>query len=376
MEFSPEDSLRLNVLLAGNVQAIRIDEQALTLHGLTERGTATIALHPSGRKEAYLRQVREVLSEFVLGASGGFQVFLRQWTRHGQPLDKLDKLLLLGEPEAVVSVAYSAHITSELARRAWWAMPEADNARRMLERACVADAPIGRELADFLIENLPFERDPHVMMDSVRIVLHPGLLDDSTRMRLWGMASRNNAYYVPFLERSPDDLPGASAARADWQMREDSLAPLIEKANPYAVTLARALSASGQVFLRACEEVLLHPANRDVVIGVLNALGAYFSAVRFAAENERAGDIAAQEILATLPALDGALRAMQALARVDAGIIRPTLAHTTAEGTLMRKKLEPVIVPLLRQLAVLRGKDGIAGAEVFSNTEMSLNECC
>lgn len=354
MELSPEDALRLNVLLAGGVQAIRIDEQAMVVHGLTERGEAAISLHPAGRKESYLRLVRELLSGHALGSPGGFSIYLRQWTRSGQPMgERLDKLLLLGEPEAVVSVAYSPKVTDELARRAWWAMPVADNARRMLERACVADAPIGKVLADFLIEHLPFESDPHVMMDSVRIVLHPGLLDQATRLRLWNKASGNNAYYVPFLERVPDDLPGANAARADWEALEASLAPLMARANPYAVTLARALSGSGQVFLGACEEVLRHLLNRDVALAMFNALAAYFSAVRFAGES---GEAAAHEVIAILPALHDAVLAMQMLSRMDAEIIRPILARTTAEGTLMRKKLEPVIAPLLRQVAVLRGK--------------------
>lgn len=371
MELTPEDSLRLNVLLASDVQAIRIDEQGMIVHGLTERGEAAIALHPSGRKESYLRLTRELLSGHALGSPGGFPIFLRQWTRFGQPLgDKLEKLLLLGEPEAVVSVAYSSNITGELARRAWWAMPVADNARRMLERACVADAAIGKMLADFLIEHLPFESDPHVMMDTVRIVLHPGLLDEATRLRLWNKASGNNAYYVPFLERVPDDLPGANAARADWVKLEESLAPLVAGANPYAVALARVLSGSGQVFLRACGEVLLRPANRDVAIAVLNAVAAYFAVLRpgenplgeaeaiiFAAEEIMESSAAARGVLAVAPGVRDELRAMLILAQMDAETVRAILARTTAEGTLMRKKLEPVIMPLLRQLAVLRGKE-------------------
>lgn len=370
MELTSEDSLRLNVLLASGVQAVRIDEQAMVVHGLTERGAAAIPLHPSGRKESYLRLTRELLSGHALGSPGGFPVYLRQWTRSGQAMgDHLDKLLLLGEPEAVVSVAYSPKITGELARRAWWAMPEADNARRMLERACVADAPIGRVLADFLIEHLPFESDPHVMMDSVRIVLHPGLLDEATRMRLWNMASRNNAYYVPFLQRVPDDLPGTHAARADSAGLGEMLAPLMARANPYALVLARVSSGSGQAFLRAGEDVLLRPTNRDVANAALNAVAAYFAVLRpegsqigeaeaivAAAEAMMGSSAAACDVLGVAPGLRGELRAMLILSQMDAEIARAILARTTAEGTLMRKKLEPVITPLLRQLAVLRGE--------------------
>jgi hypothetical protein len=52
----------------------------------------------------------------------------------GQMRDEsLEQLLMLGEPEAVVAAVGSPGLTEELARRAWWAMEDAENARRMLE---------------------------------------------------------------------------------------------------------------------------------------------------------------------------------------------------------------------------------------------------
>lgn len=348
MDLSNEDALRLNVLLASDVQAIRIDEATMTVYALTGRGEATVQLHPSGRPETYLRAVRELFSGHALGSPGGFPIYLRNWTRSGQPMgDNLDRLLLLGEPEAVVSVAYSPKVTAELARRAWWAMPVADNARRMLERESVAQSGMGKVLADFLIEHLPFEHDPHVIMDTVRIVLYPDLLDEPTRLRLWNKASRDNAYYVPFLERSPDHLPGQRPARADWNVMENAL---VGASNPYAQLLTRLLSPAGQVFLFALGEVLARPANRDVITAALNAMSAYFSAIRVA------DDAAAAQILAAIPALETELHAALALAQVDAEMLRPILSRTTAEGSLMRRKLEPVIQPVLQQLAALRGR--------------------
>jgi len=368
-ELSPEDSLRLNVLLASGVQAIRIDEQNLVLHALTPRGEASIPLHLSGRKEQYLRLVRELLSGHALGSPGGFPIYLRNWTRSGQPMgDHLDKLLLLGEPEAVVSVAYSPKLTAELARLAWWAMPVADNARRMLERACVADAEIGKVLAEYLIEHLPFESNPHVKMDTVRIVLHPGLIDDDARLRLWNKASRDNTYYVPFLQRVPDDLPGKQAPRADREAIAAAIGTLAEGGNPYAATLLRILSGSGQAFLRAAEEVVTRPADQDVAVAVFNAIAAYFAALRL--ETDTLGNIetlpatadimldqatAARSVLAVAPALRAELSAMLILAHMDAEIARPILSRTTAAGTLLRRKLEPVTAPLREQMAVLRG---------------------
>lgn len=368
MELTPEDSLRINVLLASGVQAIRIDEQNLMLHGLTPRGEASIPLHPEGRKESYLRLVRELLSGFALGSPGGFPIYLRNWTRSGQPMgDNLDKLLLLGEPEAVVSVAYSPKITAELARLAWWAMPVADNARRMLERPCVAANDIGKELAAFLIEHLPFESSPHVVMDTVRIVLHPGLIDAETRQRLWAKAGRDNACYVPFLERCPDELPATAPAHPSLESLAAPLAALADEGNAVAALLARVYSAAGQVFLEAAREVISRPANQDVAIAGLNAVAAYFAALRpehpcltlAAAEDDAslalAESPAAQAVLGALPESAAALQALFVLARLDAAIARPILARTTAEGTVMRRKLEPLTQPLLRHIALLRG---------------------
>ena len=47
-KLAPEDELRLNVMMAGEVQAVRIDEAAMVVHGLSSRGEATIKLHPTG----------------------------------------------------------------------------------------------------------------------------------------------------------------------------------------------------------------------------------------------------------------------------------------------------------------------------------------
>ena len=48
---------------------------------------------------------REFLASHVLGSPGGYPVFINRWTRMGQARDEnLQRLLMLGEPEAVVAV--------------------------------------------------------------------------------------------------------------------------------------------------------------------------------------------------------------------------------------------------------------------------------
>jgi len=57
-----------------------------------------------------------------------------------------------------------------------------------------------------------------------------------------------------------------------------------------------------------------------------------------------------------VPELAEEIRAMVALAGMGAEVATPVLALTTASGTLMRKKLEPVINPILQLFAALRGQ--------------------
>ena len=157
MELTAEDALRLNVMLANALQAVRIDESSMTVHALSDQGEASVKLNSVGRDDQYLKAVRELLSSQVLGSPGGYPVFLRRWTRMGQARDdSLDQLLLIGEPEAIVAVVHATGLTDEIARKAWWAMPVADNARRMLEHECVLTGTMGAVLAEYLVDYLPF----------------------------------------------------------------------------------------------------------------------------------------------------------------------------------------------------------------------------
>lgn len=376
MELSSEDALRLNVLLTHALQAVRIDENSLTLYALTEKGEARVALHPTGRKEQYLRLVREMLSGHALGSPGGYPLFIQRWTRMGQNSgDNIDKLLLLGDEEAVVSVAYSPRLTDELARRAWWCSKSGDNARRMLEREVVSRGSMGPVLANYLVEHLPFETSPHVVIDTIRIVLQPGLLDEQTQSRLWNRAKSDNAYYVGFLAAMPDTLPGQGAARADQEELTALLAPLVQTGSPYARQLVRVLSASGQTFLAACDDVLRRPADQDVARAMFHVMGAYFgalqheggeeldlkSAIAMAQQRLDAPDSELAAVLAVAPQCLPALRALMILAEIGEFSVAPILSRTTAIGSLMRRKLEPVSEPVIELISVLRGQRPEAG---------------
>jgi len=335
-ELSPEDSLRLNVLLAGEVHAIRIDEGALTLYALTPKGEARVSLHRNCRPDLYVTRVRELLGGHALGSPGGYPVHLRRWSRMGRASPKnLEPLLKLGEPEAVAAVALAPTLTDELARRAWWALPTMEVARYMLMHAAVREGTMGKVLADFLIEHLPFEEDPIQAMNSIRAVIGANLLDAVEGELLWTKAKRRPHYFIGFLEHRPDDLP-AEGERS----LPDEVAAQAAAGNAWATQLARCYAPSGQSFLRAAEMALEKPPAHEAVYLLLDILGGYFAAVREA------------EAMAGYEREAAAMRALSRLSNVDA---EPILTRTTAVGPLMRRHLQPLFEPLLAHIRILRG---------------------
>lgn len=341
---SAEDSFRLQVLLAQDLKAIRIDESTLTLHALTDKGEASIPLSPNCRADKYLRQVRELLSGHALGSPGGYPVFLTRWTRHGQMAGvNLGKLLLTGEPEAVVAVVHSPGLTDELASHAWWTLPTIENARLMLSREAVARGPMGRILADFLVEHLPFLQDDHLgIIDTVAVLIYSKAVTPTGLETMWKFGRRSNTHFVAFLEMAADNLPVPLAAH-----------PLYPEVSAHRATepalqpLERALSNQGQTFLDAAGDILERPETQEVVSRTLNAIGHYFSGDQERNPPDHPASDAYQTVAAKM-------EAAARLARCDDSLVQPIFARSTAIGSLMRRKIEPVIAPLLRDIAELR----------------------
>lgn len=371
MELSSEDSFRLHVLLANKPLALRIDESRLMVYGLSERGEAKIQLNPTGRPESYLRLVRELISGYILGSPGGYPVYLRRWTRMGQMRDEsLEQLLMLGEPEAVVAAAHAPGLTDELARRVWWAMEDAENARRMLTNPAVRDGAMGRVLTAYLIEYLPFETEPDKAMESVRLVLQPGLIDPERRLDLWRRSARKPAQLLGFLQALPDDLPEPEPERRDAGAVRGRLGRLIAAGDPCARLLDRVLSGAGQGFLRTLGAVLAKAPNQELVNSAFGSMRDYFSALRpegdpdqplealldearvFADPTAPAGPAA--PCLAAVPGLAKDIAALRVLSGVGYGAIRAHLIDSTASGSLMRRKLAPVLDALQAQIELLR----------------------
>lgn len=370
MELSSQDQLRLNVLLANPIDAIRIDENNMVLYALAGDEEAKVQLSPNCKPERYLRIVRELLSGQALGSPGGYPVYLKRWTRMGQKSDEnLGQLLKLGEPEAILAVAGAPGITNELARLVWWASPTSDMARGMLERDIIANTDMGKVLAEHLYEHLAFETEPLIIIESVRLMLRPGLLDDDKRKALWAKGKKKRAYLVGFLRATPDALPEEQAARQDYAQFSETLKPLVAD-NPYAALLDKALHGRGQTFLQVAESVLKKPYSPDDVIALLNAIRDYlFSGHDGQNEQdivviindchnlcETSSDINIVQLLGEVPQLKEELAALLALGRCGDAVVTPVFARSDAVGTVMRKKLEPVTTPIFEQLAILQGK--------------------
>jgi hypothetical protein len=369
---SPEDNLRLNVLMAANpVQAVRIDEGAMTLYALTENGEARIQLHPNCRADQYIGRIKEFLGGHALGSPGGYPVYLQRWTRMGQTSDKnLEALLLLGEPEAVVAVAHAPGLTDELARRAWWCQPTMEIARWMLEKDTVIQGTMGKVLADFLIEHLPFEENPDARMHTIRLVLYGKLTDDHTTAKLWRMAKGVPYYFIGFLEFMAGQLPADQPARADMAEAARLLQPLAEQGNAFAEQFLSLLSANGQTWLKAVSEVLARPSTSLVVYALLDAISRYFHATNYPIKAEALEQILAdakalasgelptpKELTAALqaaPQYRQQFEAMLALSGLTSKTADPWLLRNTAVGALMRRKIEPLVAPLNLAVQILR----------------------
>jgi hypothetical protein len=226
---------------------------------------------------------------------------------------------------------------------------------------------MGTLLADYLVEHLPFESEPEQQIETVRLVLQHGLLGHEQIQGLWRKAQRKPAYYVGFLAARPDDLPEDAAAHPLHDELGERLAELAERGNVLAGLLERVLAARGQAFIATVFRVFDKPSNQDVVNLALDHVAAYFAAARpegrpDATLEELAAEAAewltthrpAVELAASPGVPDAHLRALRLLSGLSYGVVRPVFRDSTAIGSLMRRKLQPVLTPLLEELAQLR----------------------
>ncbi len=378
MPLSSEDNLRLNVLMAQKVKAIRIDEGKMLLYALTSKGDAKIHLNSNEKNDRYLKQVKDFLSTKVLGIAGGFPVYISHWNRLGEAKgNNLDKLLLLGEDSAIVAVVNSRELTADLATSAWWAYQSADNARSMLANKEIINTQIGKQLAQFLLEFLPFEEDPNNMLESVRLVLQGNLISDAEKLALWKKAKAKNTLYLGFLDTTPNNIPEPLAAHKNYQEIKEKLATLLEKNNIYAKSFCHLLSHEGQTFINTAQQAFKRPPNQAVYAALIESirrysllsqadtLYAYSLGLRSNSEietdiseivkicqlmvNEKVTQAVDKadtnlrelaEVLDLLPQLKEQFLAIVILSQTSQSVTFPIFSKSNAVGSLMRKNLK------------------------------------
>ncbi len=378
IELSTEDALRLNVL-ASQADAIRIDEGKMVVYGLQGDQEVKVTLKPTGRHDAYLRRVRELFSTIAIDSPGGYPVFLQRWTRMGQvDHGRLRQLLRLGEEEAAVAVACAPGLDDQLARLVWWAAHGSEVARKMLAREAVVEGEMGGVLARFLIEFLPFEESPFDLLESVRLVLQPGLIDEQQRERLWAAGRRKAAYRVGFLLADPAMLPAGVDARQE-SMNEMARVSSGQPADIDGLAEFRSwLSApSARVWFTTAAEVIDQLAQPEVAVALMVAIGDRLAPVRSLLPAQLQQPRPLLEVLADSDssvdtvALPGwqdddrptsreLLRALVALSQVGEHSLDVILAQTDAVGTVLRRRLAPLTGPLQSILQQMVGMTGVA----------------
>ena len=373
MNLSNEDNLRMNVLLHQDLHAIRIDESKMIVYGLSDKGEAKVPLKANCKDEVYIKQIKELISTHVLGSPGGYPIFLRRWTRMGQSRthESLERLLLLGEPEAIVAVVNADEVSNEVARRAWWAMPTAGNARCLLRHKDVVEGDMGKILAEFLVEFLPFEEEPRAMIESARLVLQKNLITQEVQESLWKKGQRKNALLVGFLKTLPDSLPIESIEHTLLTQHREKLE--LKNNNVFAKAVLRVLSEKGQAYLQTIEAVLKKPSNQDVVISLFKTIREYFSDVRpndvayhdidvLISDANKYTDVTATQFDELKEAIECSqellplYKSILILSLVDESLLSPVFSRTDAIGSLMRRKIEHIISPLLKEILSLKDK--------------------
>jgi hypothetical protein len=177
-------------------------------------------------------------------------------------------------------------------------------------------------------------------------------------------------YFIGFLEFMPHELPADQPPRADEAEVSHLLKPLAERGNVFAERFLSLLSANGQTYLKAVSEVLARPATSLVVYALLDAISRYFHSTGYPVKTESLEELFAdaktltngghdtpQELLDVLqvaPQYRQNLEAMLALSGLTGKTADPWLLRNTAVGALMRRKIEPLVLPIDQAVQMLR----------------------
>ena len=315
----------------------------------------------------------ELFSLKITGSPGGYPIFLKRWTRMGHADNTLEHMLLLGEPEAIIAVVYSPSVSHEIGVRAWWAHPTTEVAMRLMEYPEVAEGELGKELAEYLMEFLPFEERQLNIVNMVRLCLQKDLITDKQRIELWARAKRKNPFYVGFLHTDAKQIPLEIKAHTKFSSIHEQLNLPVSENNPYAQALCGLLDQSGQKWLKTIKLSLKKPVDQDVVISLFYAISKHFSlpintlikdgrgtrSIEIAMEHshtvcQEPDNEALQQLLSTLDdAYHPMVDSMIVLAQMGEHTLIPIFSGNESVGVVMRKRLLPLTTPLLEKVDIL-----------------------
>ena len=333
IDISPEDSFRLNILFTQDVKAIRINESRMTLHALTADKEASIQLHPQGNEERYLRQIKELLASHYMDSPEAFPVFMSRWTRMQQSgKQNLDALLKIGEPEAVVYAVNSPHLSEEQASYAWWVSPSTEIAVELVKKPVIARSKLAQELKDFLLEFLPFENEPLLIINAVHLLLANELLSDEQKQSLVSKGQRKAHYLIGMLHCDPEVLPGDHRPSPLYKKYTESLV------NPdrTQAQLQRFLSAPGQNYLNLLNHALNKFTDQESIIALFQIMQKIFSLENLTESSDTEGD----------EALKSKLESLSYLSQIHENLLNEPLSRTNAVGSVLRKQLRDVCQPI------------------------------
>ncbi|SMN14549.1 DsrS [uncultured Candidatus Thioglobus sp.] len=340
----PEDTLKLNVLIATSI-AIRIDTYKLTVVGLNAQfKEQIIELKPKGDSEAYIKEVKKLLVTQVLGAMGGYPSYLKRWSRMGQvESSNLTSLLKLGEVEAVVAVSNSTNLDDELLKLTWWCATNTDNqteiGRFLLTKPFVLKTQTGRDIAQYLLEFLPFVNDIEQLIDITSLVLQEGLIEQKDQDRLWKQGQRKTAFLVGFVERMSGNLPNEFNIKTPDYKHIDLQLINNEQSQLFLTTLAHILKKINQeyVLYRALEVLGQYMQHQSISLqNSIEKITNQISGLSLVANNEQ-----------------DQLDARLLLAGVNERLVVSTISAHNLTGSAIRKKLAHVLEPIQKALKIL-----------------------
>lgn len=328
MDLSPEDSLRLNVLLCQDVKAIRINESQLILYALLNDREISIKLTANCSEGEYVKHVKAFLSSQILDSPAGYPVFLKRWTRMGHLTnEKIGELLKLAEPEAVIAVIYANHISIEHAQYAWWANSSVEVARQLLSHQNIVKSKLAGELSQFLLEFLPFETEAKDIIANVKLLVDNQLISQQEINSLWKKGKRKAAYLIGFLHCKPKYLTNIST----------EYLPQIDLNHDF-------LNYEEQIYIQTCLTALERFSDQDSIVLLYETMQKYFLSLY---KNALKLDIANNDVYAQR------LKAITSLGNIQQQDLIPILSHSNAVGSLLRKKLGTITEPIKYQLTFL-----------------------